>query len=100
MALPYMRRLPWSRAARGDAGSCGCRQSALGAEGIAGGHKLWFGAVFWEGSAGGKEVLDGSEDRAAIFGLEYLLAQGGAAGDAVGKPAGELLHLADGLAKG
>jgi len=45
-----------------------------------------------------EETLDCIEDCGAVFGFEDLFAEGAAAGDAVGEPAGELLHLADAVA--
>ena len=45
-----------------------------------------------------EEALDGVEDGGAVFGFEDLFAEGAAAGDSVGEPAGELLHLADAVA--
>ena len=44
---------------------------------------------------GFEEALDCVEDSGAVFGFEDLFAERAAAGDAVGEPAGELLHLAD-----
>ena len=45
-----------------------------------------------------EELLDGGDDGVAVLRFEDLLAQGSSAGDAVGEPGGELLHLADGVA--
>ena len=47
-----------------------------------------------------KNSFDGVEDVRAVFGLEDLPAEGGAAGDAVGEPGGELLHFAESFAAG
>src|SRR5271163_3555462 len=46
----------------------------------------------------GEEGFDRVEHSGAVLGLEDGLAQGGSARDAVGKPAGELLHLAHAVA--
>jgi hypothetical protein len=40
------------------------------------------------------------DDLSAALAVEDFAAEGGAAGDAVGEPAGELLHAADGVALG
>ena len=46
---------------------------------------------------GFEEVFDAAEDFGGSFGFVDGLAQSGAAGDTVGEPARELLHLADGV---
>src|SRR5260370_7514304 len=47
---------------------------------------------------GCEEGFDSVQNRRAVLGFEDLFAQSAAAGDAVGEPAGELLHLADAVA--